>query len=351
MTIRLENKYRFWASLLALGISSVAIQLVMIREVMASFSGNELVIGLVLGAWLLFTGAGAALGGHLSGRLNARPALFWSHILVALLPFAQIGAIRALPFLWTRGVMLGLGKTVLPAGAVILPFCVIGGIMIPIAASLLRGKDVAGKVYFVDSLGDLTGGILFSVVFVYTLSHWDSLLCVALLNLSAATLMTGTHGRLLVAVVAMGLFVTRPLDDTTISWRFPGQTVILHKNTPFAQLTISRSGTQLNVLQDTIPLFSTHEPEVEAKVHPALAQVPPGTSVLLIAGGVFGTINEIAKHHPARVDYVEIDPAVVALDDLLDKSLSHPFVHVHVGDGRLFVRKTPCRYDVVIVDL
>jgi len=36
------RKRRFWICLLALGISSVSVQLVMIREVMSSFGGNEL---------------------------------------------------------------------------------------------------------------------------------------------------------------------------------------------------------------------------------------------------------------------------------------------------------------------
>ena len=56
------RKRRFWVCLLVLGISSVSVQLVMIREVMSSFGGNELVIGVVLGIWLLFTGLGSAVG-------------------------------------------------------------------------------------------------------------------------------------------------------------------------------------------------------------------------------------------------------------------------------------------------
>jgi spermidine synthase len=71
----------------------------------------------------------------------------------------------------------------------------------------------------------------------------------------------------------------------------------------------------------------------------------------LIAGGVFGTLEEIARHNPDRIDYVELDPAILNLDKLLHGSLVGSFIHVHVGDGRLFVKKTPMKYDVIIVDL
>jgi len=342
---------RFWGCFLALGASSVAVQLVMIREVMSSFSGNELVIGVVLGTWLLFTGLGSALGVPLSKRVRPEKALFWGHIVIAVLPFAQIAAIRALPFLWVRGVMLGLGSAVFSGALVLVPYCLVAGAMIPVAGTLLKGRETTRKVFFADTVGDIGGGLLFSLVFVYTLSHWDSMVCLGLLNLFAAAAMTCRGGHFFLVVLALGMVLARPFQGITMSWRFPGQQVILHKNTPFAQLTISKTGQQLNVLQDAIPLFSTNALEMEAKAHIPLCQVQEGANVLLIAGGVFGTIDEIAKHHPARVDYVELDPAIVDLDRVIGGSLKHPFVRVHIGDGRLFVKKASATYDVMVIDL
>ena len=48
---------------MCLGISAVVTQLLMLREALAVFGGNELIIGLLLGVWLLWTGIGALLGG------------------------------------------------------------------------------------------------------------------------------------------------------------------------------------------------------------------------------------------------------------------------------------------------
>ena len=345
------RKRRFWVCLLALGISSVSVQLVMIREVMSSFGGNELVIGGVIGTWLLFTGIGSALGVPLARKGDPEKILFLGHLLIAVLPFAQIAAIRALPLFWVRGEMLGLTPAIAGSAVVLIPYCLVGGAMIPLAGALLQGKDTTSKVYVVDTLGDIGGGLLFSLIFVYLLSHWDSFIVLGFLNLFAAFIMLSYKSLPIVCLLGFGILAVRPFDAATLSRRFPGQEIVLHKNTPFAQLTISKTGRQFNVLQDAIPLFSTGDLDMETVAHLPLSQVQEGARVLLIAGGVFGTIEEISKHNPTRIDYVELDPAILGLDKLIHRSLDRSFVNVHVGDGRLFVKKTPMEYEAVIVDL
>jgi len=344
-------KKKFWVCLLALGTSSVSVQLIMVREVMSTFGGNELVIGLVLGVWLLFTGLGSIIGVPIAKRASPERTLFIGHILVGILPFFQVAAIRALPLLWVRGEMLGLATAIFSSTLILIPYCLVAGGMLPIAGTLLKGKDTTSRVYIADTLGDIAGGLLFSLAFVYILSHWDSLIVLGMLNLLAGAIMTSYAGAPVLALLGIGMVAARPFDMSTLSLRFPGQKLILHKNTPFAQLTISKTGEQLNVLQDAIPLYSTGDLDMESLAHLPLCQIKQGANILLIAGGIFGTIKEIAKHRPKRVDYVELDPAILDLDKLIDKSLSYNFVKVHVGDGRLFVKQASTKYDAVIVDL
>jgi spermidine synthase len=285
---------------------------------------------------------------------RARPerALFVGHILVGVLPFFQIAAVRALPLLWMRGEMLGLTSAILSSTLILIPYCLVAGGMLPIAGALLKGKDTTSRVYIADNLGDITGGLLFSLVLVYTLSHWDSLAVLGMLNLLAgAMMMTSYAGLPVLALLGLGMVAARPLDLSTLSLRFPGQELIVHKNTPFAQLTISKTGKQLNVLQDAIPLYSTGDLDMESVAHLPLCQLEQGANVLLIAGGFFGTIEEIAKHRPKHIDYIELDPAILKLDKLIDKGLYYPFVQVHIGDGRLFVKQAKTKYDAIIADL
>ena len=47
--------------LFTLGVTAMSTQVIMIRETLAVFQGNELIIGLFLGIWMLLTAAGAML--------------------------------------------------------------------------------------------------------------------------------------------------------------------------------------------------------------------------------------------------------------------------------------------------
>ena len=98
--------------------------------------------------------------------------------------------------------------------------------------------------------------------------------------------------------------------------------------------------------------FTTHNLEaVEETVHYAMAQRPEAQRVLLISGGVSGHARELLKY-PARVDYVELDPLVLhAAEQFLPGSLSDPRIEVINTDGRLFLRETDRRYDVILVDV
>jgi spermidine synthase len=79
--------------------------------------------------------------------------------------------------------------------------------------------------------------------------------------------------------------------------------------------------------------------------------------VLLIGGGVNGAVVEALKDPAiASVDYVELDPALIAMarqffpvqTAVFD---SDPRVHLHLVDGRRFLAETSEQFDVIIVDV
>ena len=48
-------------AVVAIGVSDILTQLVLMRELLTVFAGNELVFGVILGGWLALMGAGAYL--------------------------------------------------------------------------------------------------------------------------------------------------------------------------------------------------------------------------------------------------------------------------------------------------
>lgn len=341
-------------SLIAVGFSSVVTQLVLIREGISTFGGNELVIGLILGLWLLSSASGALLGVRMDRGKNPYRLLFSGHLLLAVIPFLQLAGFRALPLLWVRGELLGAGTAMVGSGLILTPYGLVAGSLIPLAAGLLSSNDPPSAAYLTDLGGEVLGGLVFSFLFVYLFSHWGVLIAIGFLNLGVAMLLCSPRLWLVPVLAAVAIAFSLPFNLTSLSWQVPGQKILFHKNTPFAQLSITRSGQQVNVLSDGLPLFSSGDYRTEALAHIPLVQVRKGARVLLIGGGIFGTIAEILKHNPGRIDYVELDPAILSMDRHIHHSLDNPCVHTHVGDGRLFIKKARhggIRYDCLILDL
>ncbi len=83
----------------------------------------------------------------------------------------------------------------------------------------------------------------------------------------------------------------------------------------------------------------------------ALALHPGPKSVLLVGLGGASIPKFIQKHFPSvRLDVVEIDPEVVKVCQRYFEFRGTPNTRVFVMDGRLYLKRTDQRYDVVLLD-
>jgi spermidine synthase len=382
-----DHKYLRRSVLLAigaLGVSSVMTQLALMRELLCAFAGNEMVLGIALGLWLLLTGLGTSLGRTADKLRNPLAVLFTAQILIAVIPLAQVFAVRALRnVVFVRGAEVGVTGTVLSAAVLLLPFCIVAGYTLTLACSILnRCGDAsgAGRVYVADSLGSVAGGALFSFVLVRFLDHIALLAVPALLNLAAAAwlgrsrrresalnslsirwrglMSAATPLRWEIFILTLGAGVSAfawlaHSDTLSTSLQFPGQNVLFRANSPYGRLVVTESGGQTNFIENGIAVVSTPNVEqVEETTHYAMAQRPDARRVLLVSGGVAGVAKEILKYNVAGVDCVELDPLVIETGRrFLPDHFADPRIHVIATDARQFVRQTTNHYDVVILAL
>jgi len=95
----------------------------------------------------------------------------------------------------------------------------------------------------------------------------------------------------------------------------------------------------------------------EQAVHYAMLQHPGPRSVLLIGGGVSGSLAQLLQHPSVhKVDYVELDPKLIQLGKIhlppaATDSLEDGRVVVHHEDGRRYLSRTSDLYDVILVNL
>ncbi len=367
-------------SIASLGVGAVVTQLALLREMLSVFEGNEMVLGILLGNWLLLTGTGAWIGRIARQAQNPLRLLVPSQLLIAVLPLLQVVALRVLRNVaFTRGAMVGPFETVFASLIILAPFCLTSGFMLTLACSILARRrenddlissvmsdkkphhDEAleiGCIYIADSLGSIAGGLLFSFCLVLVLDHFGALCVPAALNLAMAAVMAWRWQAQKFAFVALvllaGLAFTRHIDEMTTQLQHGAVPVLFRSNSPYGRLVVTESSRQFNFNENGVPLFSTHNTEqIEETVHYAMAQRPDARRVLLIGGGASGTAREILKYDTVeQVTYIELDPLIIiAARRFAPESLADPRIRTSNTDGRLFVRQTTEQFDVVIVDV
>jgi len=345
-------------SLLALGISSIITQLITIREFLSVFYGNELVMGIILANWFLLTGTGAYLGKY-AGKLKDKILfLIICQTFISVLPFFYIVVIRILRnTVFPIGTLIGITQIFLSSLLLLLPYCIVSGFLLALFCVILKQQSM-GKVYFVDTTGGIIGGLLFSFIFIFILSPFQTSFFIMWINLTAALFLSVyfqiKHIKPIVILLLLASFLIIFIDLNTITNKvqYKNQEVIFQKNSIYGNIVITKTEEQLNFFENGIPLFTTDNTiSNEETVHYVMSQHENPENILLISGGVAGTTNELLKYNIAKIDYVELDPLIIELGKKYTSNLKNEKIHIINQDARLFVKRTIDKYDIVIIDL
>lgn len=347
-------------AVLCMGISAATAQLLFMRELLCVFGGNEMVLGVVLGSWLLLGGLGAALG-RWTGRLR-RPAVWVAGGLAALgvLPLATILAVRALSAVaFVRGAGVGLDQTIGACFVVLTPYCLLAGCLLTSACAAMageKGERALAGVYMLDSVGMIAAGLVLTFLVFGAAGHVSIALWCGLLTTAAAVwLGAACRSRAIVIVAAVAaaslVAVMCGVDVERVSTRMQheGFDVAGTSDTLYGRLVLTRSGGQVNFIYSGVPLASTGNPEAaEETAHYAMAQRTGAQRVLLAGAAAMGAWPEIRKYGRVDIDILETD---AALADAVARHVGLPAEGVRIicADARSYLRQVRQPYDVVIV--
>ena len=346
-----------------LGFSSLATQVFLIRECFFVLNGNELVIGIVMANWMLLTGAGA-YAGRFFGRMKGKiPFLLFLQFLFSLLPMLMLLKLD----LWKAislpsGSMPGLIPVIRSMFLFQLPFCLLNGFLFVAYVhelSGITGKNASSGSYAIESVGGMFAGLLVNIFILNFSGMFVGLRILLVINLLVCLLFSitcGIRSQKIIMIPVCLIFMVLPffadLDTYTGKLFYSGQKLIFHKNTPYGKLDVTMNAGQLNYFENGLLLFSSNNEIMnEESVHFAMIQHSGPKKILLVSGGISGTVSEILKYHPIRIDYVELDPALINLGRRYSKILNDERIHVIHGDARRFIRQTSEKYDVVLVNL
>ncbi|MBC7250905.1 MAG: hypothetical protein H5T62_11535 [Anaerolineae bacterium] len=374
----------FWL----MGFTFSVTQSLMARQLLVSFAGNELSIGLVLGSWLLLEALGSGLLGRLARRVRPRPAAFaMLQVLLALLLLPAL--YLAVTVRNLMGVVPGEGMSLFPmllaSFLVLTPLGLVDGAMFTIgcrvyarlvAATQQQEAPAIGRVYIAEAAGGIVGGVVFTYLFIPYLSVTRMALVLMVLNLaSAVSLVVNPHCRRLspasIAVaclaVTSAVFLLSPWSEALQRWivgqQWSGFPLVESRDSVYGNVAVIAQAEQYTFFANGVPILTAPVPDiagVEELVHLPLLFHPQPRRVLVVSGGVGGVLHELLKYPLERIDYAELDPLLIETAQrfptpLTQAELSDPRVHIEHVDGRLLVRHRAggdsAPYDLILINL
>jgi spermidine synthase len=371
-------------SLLIMGLSGITAQIVLLRELLVSFLGNELTLGVILANWLVLVAIGSFLIGKSVEKVDRKIEIFvvFQLVLSLAFPFAIfLCRIFKNILLTTPGEALGFAPIWYSSFIILLPVTLPYGALFTYGCKLYSqyardGASSVGKVYLLETIGSIIGGLLLTFLLIQYLNSFEIAFIISLMNpLIAAFLLPPipksrffSFRNILfsVSIFIVLFFVyllltpsAKKIDSFSINSQWRNLNVIHNENSIYGNITVTQRGEQFTFYNDGVPSITTPIPDIasiEDFVHfPMLFHKKP-ESVLILSGGAGGMIHEILKYPVTHVDYVELDPLLLKLvqrfsTPLTQSELSDQRVKIHYQDSRLFTQRTGERFDIIFIGL
>lgn len=396
MRARLSSAAPLLLSIAGLGAAALVTQLALLRELMAAFGGNELLLGSGFGFWLLATAAGTWLAGALTRTRRAvrarypgdishasrpepeaagacasfhdHPGMFWGlgWAVLASLPLLQLHAVQVWrDVVFTRGTVVPPAQAALFVSIVLAPYCLVSGAWLARAAAFLCDEgaaSAAARLYAADVAGALLGGVAFSFLFAPSLDTWTILLLSGALLLALVCIAEFASDRPRwgfahagLAAALAGAALLGGWEQRALAKTYGADVEARTHPSPYRRIVEVRAHGQTTVFLDGQPAITSGDTLLaEELAHGVLGQRSHLGPVLVLGAGPTSLLSEIARHGPSDIVLLEPDAALRALAETrfrADVSARGPCMPVHFSgeEVRRRLAKERGRYAAIIV--
>jgi spermidine synthase len=374
-----QDGLRLRIAVLALGVAACVAQVLLTREIVVSFFGNELTIGLALATWLVGITGGALVAKGLGRRIAGRRV-----VPAAATVLAAFGV--ALPLLLhlsrvvrsVAGVPVGevgsLGQVLLGSVAVCMPCGLAVGFVFPVLcmAGIAEGGPrtaVPGSLYGWESVGSMLAGVLLSWWVLpraggMLIAVGGGLIAVA----GAAFIVSRRRGvaamclasAIAVSGCATGVVARVEAASVEARWRHAGllhsgMRLVSSRDTAYQNLAILEQAGQNALYANGQVCFVFPDPmAAEIEIHAILAQKPDARAVLVLGTTGNDVLDVLLRHPIRRLVQVDLDPVVREMVDEVErtagasKAFDGRLARIS-GDGVRYVAQTDERFDLVVV--
>lgn len=381
----MAGKIKLNLSAFTLGLTSIIGQIIIIRELIVVFYGNELCLGTILSSWLFWVAFGSFVLGRFVDKLTpsyltlpsgekiiAKSGIFkekllsYTHLSISILLPLNIFFIRIIKSILKipAGKIIGFVPMLSASFISLSVTCALLGFIFTLLSKLAAeynkssSSSEVGKVYFLEGLGASIGGILFSFFLIKNFMPFQNILLVGFLNLAMSILFGRNIIQLVyLLILSTSLIFNWPflLDRFTRNLQFRPLKVVESIDSIYGNITVAKIGKDFSFYENGLLIFTSGDLLTsEESVQYAMLEHPLPKKVLLIGGGIGGSLNQILKHPVERLDYVELDPAIITLGEKYLSPVEDKRVNIIHKDGRLFVKEARSanqHYDIIILNL
>ncbi len=331
------------------GFCSLGAEIIALRRLVPHVGSAIVVTAPTIGFFLLALALGYASGARVAARYTQVVARnFQIAALIAGLGLARV-SVDGL-FTWVSPLWLAY---LIFIGVVLCPLAWLLGQTVPVLTNLMKHErtgQASGYALYWSTLGSFLGSVSLSLGMMQWLGVSAAVMaCSVLLVVASLLLQTtprwqawGTAGVLGALVLAGNLLPSQAVSDTA----YADYRVKALQRPQDQQPRAFLINNSLASLTDdsTPPHYARYVQRLRHIILDEL-RMEAGAILVLGAGGFTLSHEEPSNHYT----YVDIDPKIreIAQDQFLKGSIQGDFV---VDDARHYVRTTPTRYDVVVVD-
>jgi spermidine synthase len=351
-----ESIERLTLLILLSGFVSTVVQVLFLRELTTVFQGNELMMSWALGIWMLITGTGALIGSKSRLTLNRNLIVKLIIIVFAIVPLIySITLVLLRNIIFPPGVLVHPGWFIVVVFILFTPLCLLTGWLFSIFVSVSqKKKNGFVKVYVLETIGSIAGGLVVSFLFIWYLNIFESLIITSAIIFISLYFTTKNKICLLgIAVFTMffAVFQIFPINQSLFGFLFYHQQVKECRETWHGNVAVTENSGQYNIYENGNLLFTSDNKILnEEYVHYAMLQHTSPRKVLLISGGMAGMLNEILKYNSIeKVVYIEPN---TQLERIVTPYLPLPIdkrISLVNGDPARYIRNTHEKYDAVIM--
>jgi len=376
-------KRRVCIAIVVMGFSGLVAEILLLRELLIVFSGNELCIGIILANWVILEAFGCFFPGRMAEKSKNKletfaviTILFSLSLLIAVFLTRILKSVIGV----SVGESIGLVPIFYSSFLILAPVSILHGTLFTFSCRIYsifsdQAVSVAGRVYVYETVGTIIGGIVCTYLIIPYLNAFQASIGLAVLNFivclgllspywKTGLFQKAMSGILSALVLFSGYLVFSGQADRlhhySIQAQWKNLNIVHYQNSQYGNICVIENQGQYIFFQDGGPGIITPVPDivsVEEFVHLPLLAHPEPAKILILSGGAGGIINEALKHPSIEtIEYAELDPLILSLlrkfpTPLTEAELNDERVQIKHVDGRLLLKTMPTKYDMIFIGI